>query len=269
MRDTRHVSTDELRQISGEDPSLYDRARPGYPGALFAGLAELADIGPASRVAEIGPGTGQATTALLARGAHVVAVELASSLAGVLQRKLGRASLEVVVSAFEDWHLPTDPFDTVASFTSWHWLDPATRTPKAAAALRPGGAFVTVTTTPVLGGTDEFFVDVQHCYDKWTAFTKAAWRLRAADDVPAVVDEVDSSEMFWPAARRRYQQDITYSASEYLDVLATYSDHRALATENLQGLLASIGELIDRTYGGTITKRYLYELRVAQRRHPA
>ena len=263
------MSTDELRRTFGEDPNLYDRARPGYPAALFAGLAELADIGPASRVAEIGPGTGQATTALLAHGAHVVAVELASSLARALESKLGRASLEVVVSAFEDWQLPPDPFDTVASFTSWHWLDPATRTPKATAALRPGGALVTVTTNHVLGGTDEFFADVQHCYGKWTAFANATQRLRAADDVPDAVDEVDGSEMFWPAARRRYQQDITYSAGQYLDVLATYSGHRALAAENLQGLLTSISELIDRTYGGTITKRYLYELRVAQRRHPA
>ena len=263
------MPADELRRIFGEDPSLYDRARPGYPGALFAGLAELADIGPASRVAEIGPGTGQATAALLARGAHVVAVELASSLAGALERKLDGAWLEVVVSAFEDWRLPPNPFDTVASFTSWHWLDPATRTPKVATALRPGGALVTVATIHVLGGTDEFFVDVQHCYDTWTAFPTGAWRRRYAADVPAGIDEVDSSELFWPAVRRRYQQDITYSASEYLDVLATYSDHRALATKNLRGLLASIGDLIDRSYAGTITKRYLYELRVAQRRHPA
>jgi len=80
---------------------------------------------------------------------------------------------------------------------------------------------------------------------------------RAADHVPAAVDEVDASEMFWPAVRRRYQQDITYSASDYVDVLATYSDHHTLATEDQQGLLANISELIDRTYGGTITKRYL------------
>jgi SAM-dependent methyltransferase len=261
------VSTDKLRQTFGQDPGLYDRTRPGYPTALFTDLAGLAEIGPASRVAEIGPGTGQATTALLDGGAHVVAVEMASSLAGVLQCKLGRASLEVVVSAFEDWQLPSDPFDTVAFFSSWHWLDPATRTPKTAAALRPGGALVTVTTDHVLGGTEEFFADVQRCYDKWTPSTKAT--PRAAADVASAVDEVDASEMFWPAVRRRYQQDITYSASDYVDVLATYSDHRTLTRENQQGLFANISELINRTYGGTITKRYLHELRVARRPHLA
>ena len=55
-RDTGHVRTDKLRQTFAQDPGLYDRTRPGYPNALFMDLAGLAEIGPASRVAEIGPG---------------------------------------------------------------------------------------------------------------------------------------------------------------------------------------------------------------------
>jgi hypothetical protein len=43
---------------------------------------------------------------------------------------------EVVVSAFEDWPLPSEPFDALCAFTSWHWLDPGVRTAKAVIALR-------------------------------------------------------------------------------------------------------------------------------------
>ena len=43
---------------------LYDRARPGYPPALFEDLAELTGVGAGSRVLEIGPGTAQATLPL-------------------------------------------------------------------------------------------------------------------------------------------------------------------------------------------------------------
>ena len=60
------MSTDKLQQTLGQDPGLCKRARPGYPTALFTDLAGLAGIGPASGVAEIGPWTGQTTTALLA-----------------------------------------------------------------------------------------------------------------------------------------------------------------------------------------------------------
>ena len=119
-----HVAAEELRAIFDQDAELYDRARPSYPYRLISDLAELAEIGPGTRLAEVGPGTGQATAALTARGAHVVCVELGTKLSAVLYRKLVRTSVEVVVSAFEDWPLPKQPFDALCAFTAWHWLAP-------------------------------------------------------------------------------------------------------------------------------------------------
>ncbi len=217
-------------------------------------------------MAEIGPGTGQATATLAAGGARVVAVELGAALAAALQRKLTGAPVEVMVCAFEDWQLPSEPFDTLVAFTAWHWLDPAVRAAQAGAALRPGGALATISTTHVLGGTEEFFADVQGCYERWDPSTPPGLRLPAADAVPPAVDEIDDSELFLPAVRRRYQQDVVYSSRGYLELLGTYSGHRALAPEPRQSLLACIGDLIDDGYGGAVTKRYLYELRVAHLR---
>jgi SAM-dependent methyltransferase len=71
-----------------EAAGLYDRARPGYPAALFDDLVELTGIGPGSRVLEIGSGTGQATGPLAERGCRVVAVELGPRLAAVARRNL-------------------------------------------------------------------------------------------------------------------------------------------------------------------------------------
>ncbi|MGH3775424.1 MAG: methyltransferase domain-containing protein [Pseudonocardiaceae bacterium] len=103
---TLDVAPEDLRAIFDQDTELYDRTRPSYPTELVDGLAELAGIEPGARVAEIGPGTGQVTAALTARGARVVGVELGPELAAVLRRELADASLEVVVSAFEDSPLP-------------------------------------------------------------------------------------------------------------------------------------------------------------------
>lgn len=260
------MADDSRRAIFDQDAALYARARPGYPAELFADLGELTDIGPGARVLEIGPGTGQATAVLAADGARVTAVELGAALAGVLRRELTSTSVEVVVAPFESWQLPSEPFDTVAAFTAWHWLDPAVRTAKAAAALRAGGALATVTTFHVLGGSTEFFADVQDCYERWDAATTPGLRLAAAGEVPAAVDEVDESELFGPAVRRRYTHDAAYSTASYLDVLGTYSGHRALPAQQRRVLLGCVGELIDHAYAGQISKRYLYELRVAGRR---
>ena len=60
--------------------------------------------------------------------------------------------------------------------------------------------------------------------------------------------------------------DTNNSAAAYIDVLHTYSNHRALTGEQREGLFACIRRLITETYGGSITKRYLYELRLARRR---
>lgn len=255
-----------LRAIFDEDADLYASARPGYPDELFADLFDLAGLGPGARVLEIGPGTGQATVALASRGCSVVGVELGASLAATLGRVAEGLPVEVVVGAFEDYAPPPEPFDAVAAFTAWHWVTPEARLSHTHAALRPGGSLITVTTEHVLGGTEQFFADAQRCYERWDPATPAGLRLRPSDEIPPALDEVDTSELFEPAFRRRYQQDITYSTRGYLDLLHTYSGHRALTADQRSGLMSCLGHLIDTTYRGTVTKRYLYELRVAHRR---
>ena len=256
-----------LRQTFDEDAELYDRARPGYPAVLFDDLAALACIGPGCRVLEIGCGTGQATVPLAERGCALVCVELGAGLAAVARRTLARfPSVRVVVSAFEDWPLPPEPFDTVVSATAFHWLDPAVRVAKAADALRPGGVLATIATHHVGGGDAAFFIEVQACYERWDPATPPGLRLLPAAEIPLSSEELDRSGRFGPATFRRYEWELAYPTAAYLETLLTYSGHRALAPEARGGLLACIAELIESRYGGCITKRYLTELRVAHRR---
>ena len=142
-----------LRGWFNQAAELYDRARPGYLPALFDELAGVAGVGPGCRVLEIGCGTGQATVPLAERDCRIVAVELGAAMAAVARRNLARfPAVEVAVAAFQDWPLPPEPFDVVVAATAWHWLDPAVRVAKAAAALRPGGTLATVATHHVAGG---------------------------------------------------------------------------------------------------------------------
>ena len=255
-----------LRQIFDEDAELYDRVRPGYPDAVFDDLLELAGAGGSVRVLEIGPGTGQATVPLAARGCDVLAVELGPSLAATLRRKVAGLPVQVISGPFEESALPTGAFDLVASFTAWHWLTPDVRVRKAHAALRPGGCLATVTTTHVLGGSEQFFAEAQSCYERWDDDTPPGLRLQPSEEIEPPTDEVDRSPLFEPALRRVYHQDIGYSTTGYLDLLNTYSGHRAMPAERRAGLLTCLGNLIQARYRGSITKRYRYDLRVARRR---
>ncbi|MER5939491.1 class I SAM-dependent methyltransferase [Streptomyces sp. NPDC001928] len=258
-----------LSRTFDEDAELYDRARPGYPPELYDDLAELAGVGPGSRVLEVGCGTGQATVPLAGRGCRITAVEAGARMAAVARRNLaGYPAADVVTARFEDWPLPREPYDAVVSATAFHWIDPAVRMAKAADALRPGGALAVVRTQHVHGGTEEFFVEVQRCYERFDPATTPGLRLPAAVDIVGSdhAEEVARSGRFGPTVFRRHERDLTYTTSEYLEVLRTYSGHRALPDEARAGLLGCVAGLIDGRYGGRITKRYLIELAVSRRR---
>ncbi|MGH2427611.1 MAG: class I SAM-dependent methyltransferase [Candidatus Limnocylindria bacterium] len=257
---------DRLRLTFGTDAERYDRVRPGYPEQLFDDLAEMACIGPRCRVLEIGVGTALATIPLVQRGCLLVGVELSPELAAIAERRLEAfANASVVVSAFEDWPLPVEPFDAVVSATAFHWIDPAVRVTKAADALRPDGALATIATHHVAGGSGEFFDEVQACYELWDPPTPEGLRLPRAEDIASSSEEIDGSGRFGQAIFRRYEWEVAYSTTEYRDLLLSYSGHIDLEPASQDGLLACIAELIDSRYGGQITKRYLTELRVAHR----
>jgi SAM-dependent methyltransferase len=258
---------ERLRATFDQAAELYARARPGYPPALFDDMAELADLGAGCHVLEIGPGTGQATAPLAERGCQILAVELGPQLTAVARSNLARfPEVEVVAAAFEDWPLPPEPFDVVLAATAFHWIDPAVQVTKSADALRAGGALATISTQHIAGGDGAFFAEVQTCYERWDPDTSTGLRLPASSDIPSTSEDLDRSGRFGPAVFRRYEWEQPYSTASYLEVLLTYSGHRALDPPAQANLLDCIAELIETGYGGRITKRYLTELRIAYRR---
>ncbi|MFF7329884.1 methyltransferase domain-containing protein [Streptomyces sp. NPDC008150] len=263
----------QLSRTFDEDAELYDRARPGYPPELYDDLAELAGAGPGARVLEIGCGTGQVTVPLTRRGCWITAVEAGPRMAAVARRNLGgvgavEGQVEVMTAEFENWPLPDQPFDVVLSATAFHWIDPSVRVPKAADALRSGGALAVVRGQHVRGGTEEFFAEVQRCYERFDPATPPGLRPPEAADVDSAdhTAEVARGGRFGPAVSRRYEQDVTYTTTEYLDLLRTFSGHRALPGTARDGLLRCVGNLIDGRYGGHVTKRSLIELTVSRKR---
>jgi SAM-dependent methyltransferase len=218
---------------------------------MYEDLAAAAGLRPGSRILEIGCGTGQATVELARRGYRVVAVELGAEMASVARRNLAQfPDVEVIVAAFEEWPLPEERFDAVFCATAFHWLDPEVATVKPVRALRSGGTVAIVDTHHILGGTVEFFADSQRCYERFDPATPPDLRLAPASAIPARAG----------GTTRRYEWDQPYTTAEYLDVLLTYSGHRALPEANRDGLLDCVTRLIDTRYGGRVVKRYLTEL---------
>ncbi len=260
------VKEPKLRDIFDQDAERYERARPRYPASLIEELVRVTGAGPGVRVLEIAPGTGKLTVDLAGSGCSITAVEIGPNMAAVARRQLAAfPEVGVVVAAFEQWELPPEPFDAVVCATAFHWIDPAVRMPKAARALRPGGQLGVVATHHVAGGTEAFFAEVQECYERWDPATPPGLRLTRESDLATDTTEFTGSPHFTDVSVHGHAQEITYTTDQYLDVLLTYSNHRALPETARSGLLTGIRGLIDSRYGGVVTKRYWHELITAVR----
>ncbi len=169
------------------------------------------------------------------------------------------------VGAFEEWPLPSEPFDLVMIVTAFHWLDPAVALPKIARALRPGGALAIAGGGHVAGGTSQFFVDAQECYLAHMPGTEPGIRQQTPDEIPlAAPASVTECGLFEPAQLRRHLWLRDFTTQTYIDELNTYSGHIDLSEENRTALLACIRDLIDTRYAGRITKAYMTDLAVAR-----
>lgn len=254
------------RTTFGEDAELYDRARPGYPEALYDDLEHLTALGVEKRVLEIGCGTGQATVPLARRGFRIHAIELSATLAQVARRNLRPyPQVTVEVGAFETVSTPTEPFDVVLAASAFHWLDPSIRLRKSADVLRDGGWLAVVQTHHVAGGAMPFFEASQPCYRRAFPESSTEFRLPRAEDVRSMAHDIEASGWFGPAVSRFYPWERTYPTADYLDLLRTYSDHRSLGPARREELLACLGELLDERFGGRVRKAHLTELTVAER----
>ena len=73
-----------------------------------------------------------------------------------------------------------------------------------------------------------------------------------------------SSGRFHNLASRRYLWEVIYTADGYIDVLNTYSHHRALEDAARERLLERIHQRIERRPESTVRKTYLAMLYVAE-----
>lgn len=120
------------------DAKGYDDGRPDYPPEAWDLVLDHAELGPASTVVEIGPGTGQATARLLATGATVIAVEPGEALGGMLRDRFAGHRVDVRISGWEDVDLPAHSADAVCAATSFHWVDPDIGIAAIQRVLKPG-----------------------------------------------------------------------------------------------------------------------------------
>ena len=257
---------ERLRQTFDRAAGRYDRARPGYPEALFDDLIALADLTPGDHLLEVGCATGLATRALARRGFRITCVELGAELAAVARRNLAEWPVEVVQGQFEQWR-PAESYGLVYAATAWHWIDPGLRYPRAWQALRPGGHLAIWAAGHVFPeGGDPFFEQIQDIYDEIGEGQPPGQGRPRPGELPDDRAGIEASGLFEVIAVRHYDWERVYQAEEYIELLDTFSGHLDMADWKRKRLYGEIRRRLAMRRDHSVRRHWGAVLHVARRR---
>lgn len=253
---------DDIRLSFNEAAEIYDRVRPSYPADLFDALFQMLPSQP--EIVEVGPGTGQATKDLLARGASVLAIEIGPAMAAKLRSNLPSDRLRVDVGDFEVMEIMAGEADAVFSATAYHWISREAQTDRPAAILQRGGIVAIVDVVQVDSPDDAgFFAAAQPIYERYgQGHTGPPAPTRGSVD-PAIRAVLNADRRFDSVAVRRYDWDQTYNASDYRDLMLSYSGTQMMKESDRVGLLDDMESFIRHDFCGVVTRPLVITLTTA------
>jgi SAM-dependent methyltransferase len=256
------VRPDDIRFSFNEVPEVYDRVRPSYPVDLFDVLFQMLPAEP--KIVEVGPGTGQATKDLLARGAFVHAIEIGPKMAAKLRSNLPSDRLSIGVGDFEAFEVVAGENDAVFSATAYHWISRRAQTDRPAAILRPGGLVAIVDAIQVDSPDDAgFFAAAQPIYERYgEGHTGPPAPTRGNVD-PAIRSVFDTDRGFDSVAVHQYDWNQTYNATGYRTLMLSYSGTQMMEETDRLGLLDDVEHLVHSDFGGFITRPLVVTLTTA------
>ena len=220
----------DLRLTFDEEEQNYDRWRPRYCANLFTRILEYSGVGGGSRALEVGIGTGQATLPFLWAGCEVQAVEYGANLAAYCKEKFAEYSgFQVYIGKFEEYEERKNSFDLLYSATAFHWMEEQAGYQKAYDLLKPGGTIALFWNRPAVddpgGPLDEKIQRIYNTYRPGMAGKpkqETPYRKRYELLLKYGFSDV-RTELFFSTRE--------LSAREYICLLRTYSDHRAMPEE--------------------------------------
>lgn len=199
----------------------YVRGRPDMPLEAVQDAARQLGLRDGARVLEIGGGTGQLTTTLVAAGFEVVALEPGAAFRERLASRVPEA--EIVASTFEDYEAPSR-FAAVFASNAFHWVDPAVGYAKVA---RDAEALVLLWDMPFPADAAVFRrVQDEVMSPRGSTFPNNARDARAMfeRDAAAGREELAESNFFEEPSWRIYDRELQYTPDRYVSLILSMSN---------------------------------------------
>jgi SAM-dependent methyltransferase len=236
----------DRKYLFDETAAQYELRRPEYGTQLFNDIYTYGNIGKGNAVIEVGCGTGQATLPFLKAGCKVTAVELGTNLAGYTMHKYrDYDNLRMVNLPFEEFICGVHTFDMLVSATAFHWIPAEVGYKKAFSIIKPGGILALFWNKPSANRADDALHQrIQSIYRELLP----QWADKAqADGFEAEVEarnKIIGETGFVDVQTKLYHNTRVFGGDEYIELLDTYSDHRALEAELRMKLYGAIRSAI-------------------------
>ena len=230
----------------------YQSVRPGYPDELIGDIVKVCGISEDSSLLEIGAGSGIATAQLLAKAnPHIVALEPGENLAKIAQEQLGDSSkVQVVTDTFENF-TAKQKFDSILSFTSFHWLSGEDTIEYVEKLLKFGGTLVVVWNSFLQhqSAVSDAIVDIysSNLSDIYPGDNDAKTVNQSAlRKVDSRVNSIVSDHRLETIFLKRYLSVYRYNAVTYPKFLATYPKIINLDDARREKFLKEISATVDK-----------------------
>ena len=253
----------DLRLKFDEDVINYDNMRPTYVKDLYEDVIRFIGLDGSKSALEIGMGTGQATLPFLQTGCKLTAIELGESLAAYCANKFSSYdTFRIIHGDFETVPLEDNSYDLIYAATAFHWISEDTGYTKVFKLLKSGGTVALFWNHPV-PGEGAFAAAIQAVHDKHDAPSQSSVH-SVSDENCFAITETMKKYGFIDVAYKLYHNTRFLSASQYMALLNTYSDHRAKQEENRIQLEKELTDVINR-FGGVLDVHDTMDLYLARK----
>lgn len=221
----------DLRLKFNEDVCNYDNARPTYSEELLCDIISYSKLDSKCKALEIGIGTGKATLSILKSGCDVTAIELGDKLANYVKDKFHYyGNFEVINDDFMEYSIEEESYDLIYSATAFHWLPLNEALVKVKNTLKNNGSIALFWNHPFPNRKeDESNMASKSVYDKYFKPKKPINEF-SEEDCKELVEKLEILG-FKDVKSKLYYNTRTLTTDEYIKLLNTYSDHRALPLE--------------------------------------
>jgi hypothetical protein len=233
-------------------------------------MREQGCLFPGARALEIGPGSGIATRPLAAGGAApITLIEPDARFHEQLRAMADHDGHEPTVlgCSFEEADLPRAHFDLIVAATSFHWLDPRTRTARLAELNKPGGATALMWNVFQDPGKDDAF----HHATRDVLEDLVPSPSGAPDTVPFALDrraretELTSSGAFELRAYLEVRWTLSLDTAAMRDLYSGFASIARLPEEPRARLLDRLAHIADAEFAGQVIRNMTSPLYIFHR----